>query len=156
MAEHSATIVPFRRLKKRQPDLFGEPKSVVVKLEVHEHTFISGSRTGQTLVHSHADGDKPHRHENTGPSCYAIDKDEWFRATGMRGGSCKKFTGSPTGEQLPATPADTTFEIIVCDPPAPPGFKGSGGGLHAAARMMQAFNLTPVVQLPPNKGRDHG
>lgn len=141
----SAKVVPFsRRPAPTQADLFDSPKPV--KLEVHEHIIISGPRNGQRIVHSHPGGDVPHKHEHTGPGCYTIDKDEWLRATGMRGGCRKKFTAEPSGEQFPAIPTETTFQIIVCDPSAPPGFKGEGGGHHAAARMMQAFNLTPIVR----------
>ena len=144
-------VVQFPRQAARQANLFDEPRPR--RLEVHEHIFIRGARSGQRLVHSHPDGERPHEHENTGPSCYEIDKDEWFAATGMRGGGRKKFTAAPSGEQFAAIPCETTFEIIVCDPPAPPGYNGSGGGHHAAARMMQAFHLSPIVHLPPKKER---
>src|SRR6185369_12939685 len=89
------------------------------KLEVHEHCFIAGprSRAASHLVHSHDGGDVPHTHPDTGPASYTIDKDEWARATGLRGGGRKKFTTTPTGEQLPfvaRTPEEQQFEVIVC------------------------------------------
>jgi hypothetical protein len=132
---------------------FPSPKAR--KLEVHEHCFIDGPRSryagtaASHLVHSHENGDVPHSHPDTGPASYTIDKDEWFRATGLKGGGRKKFTPAPTGEQFPfvaRTPEEQQFEIIVCDPPAPPGFTGEGGGQHAAARMVLAFGLRPIVK----------
>ena len=119
------------------------------KFEVHEHCYTSGPRSnrpGYKFEHSHFGGDVPHTHPNTGPASYAIDKDEWFRATGLQGGGRKKFTAKPSGEQLqtiPRTAEENTFEIHVSDPP--PGFVGTGGGLQAAARMVLAFGMTARV-----------
>lgn len=130
--------------------LFPAPKRP--KLEVHEHSIIRGPRANSprsSIEHSHEGGDVPHTHPETGPAHYTIDKDEWLRATGLRGGGRKRFTDAPAGEQLEfiaRRPEDSVFEVIVCDPPAPPGFKGEGGGLHAAARMAMAFGLRPIVR----------
>lgn len=129
------------------------------KLEVHEHCIIRGPRAnrtgawpagqGSTIEHSHDGGDVPHSHPETGPGSYTIDKDEWFRATGLKGGGRKKFTSAPTGEQfefIARTAEESSFEVIVCDPPRPPGFTGEGGGHHAAARMVLGSRLTAVVR----------
>lgn len=141
-------------LAERQGELFGaarKPKG----LEVHEHCFIHGPRAcwagtdRARVVHSHEGGDVPHQHPDTGPASYTIDKDEWYRATGLTGGGRKKFTAKPSGDQFPLVALEkwqTEFEIIVCDPPAPPGFEGEGGGHHAAARMVLACGLTPIVR----------
>lgn len=132
--------------------LFPDAKTAAPKFEVHEHCFISGPRANRwdyKFEHSHPNGDVPHTHEHTGPSSYTIDKDEWLRMTGLSGGGRKKFTAKPLGLQLVAIPRaaeDSAFEIIVCDPPAPPDFEGEGGGHHAAARMVLAFGLTPIVR----------
>ena len=124
------------------------------RFEVHQHAFISGPRArfaGRPeahLVHAHFGGDVAHSHPETGPASYTIDKDEWFRATGLKGGGRKKFTEEPSGEQLPVIPRtaeESRFEVIVCDPP--PGHEGQeGGGLAAAARMVLAFGLTAIVK----------
>lgn len=138
--------------------LFQTPQPV--KLEVHEHSFIRGpraNRLGSSLQHSHEGGDVPHSHLDTGPAGYTIDKDEWLRATGLSGGGRKKFTKAPTGEQfpvIPRTPEESSFEVIVCDPPAPPGFTGEGGGHHAVARMVLAFGLRPVVKPSPTLSKE--
>ena len=120
--------------------------------EVHEHRFISGPRARgsawprSTLVHSHFGGEAPHKHPDTGPSSYTIDKDEWFRVTGLKGGGRKQFTPAPSGEQLPVirpSAEESSFEIHVMDPP--PGFVGSGGGMTTAARMVLGHRLKAVV-----------
>ena len=140
-------------------DLFGEvPKPK--PLEVHEHSIISGPRagSGETIVHSHEGGEHPHKHPDTGPSKYTIDQDEWFEMTGgVAGGSRKRFTQAPEGEQLPRVELEDwqkTFEIHYGDPP--PGWKGQGGGHLAAARMVLAFRMTVsnVIPFPgPKKAR---
>lgn len=86
-------------------------------LEIHRHSYISGTNANwspcREVVHSHEGGDRPHEHEHTGPGGYTIDKDEWFAATGLRGGGRKKFTVRPTGPQLPVIPREpTSFDII--------------------------------------------
>jgi hypothetical protein len=130
------------------------------RLEVHAHTFVSGPRANGMFIqatqkttsefnHSHEGGEIPHDHPDTGPSCYTIDKDQWAAMTGgLLGGGRKKFTPEPTGEQMPMrarTPEENTFEIHYCDPPADWNPKFSGGGFYAAARMVQAFRMRPVV-----------
>lgn len=147
-----------------QIHLFPAPaKPAPVRLEVHEHCIIRGRRANgwnSSFEHSHEGGDVPHSHPDTGPASYTIDKDEWLRATGLKGGGRKKFTAKPTGEQfelIPRTAEESTFEIVVCDPPAPPGFVGEGGGMAAAARMTLGHRLTPLVRpANPNGGRSHG
>jgi hypothetical protein len=123
-------------------------------LQVHSHSYVTGPRShggcyladGQwhssTFSHSHPGGDHPHEHPDTGPASYVIDKDEWFRATGLPGGGRKKFTTKPTGERLrylPRRPA--TFEIVVCDPPK--DYLGEGPGLAPAARLVLGFKMRP-------------
>jgi len=71
------------------------------RLEVHEHCFTSGPRANgwdYKFSHSHASGSVPHKHPNTGPACYTIDKDECRKITGRHGGGRKKFTEKPSGE----------------------------------------------------------
>ena len=122
------------------------------KFEVHEHSFVRGPRArgsnwpDSKVAHSHFGGDVPHSHPDTGPASYTIDKDDWARATGMVGGGRKTFTAAPSGEQLkviPRTAEESTFEIVVMDPPA--NFKGEGGGMVAAARMQLAFGMRARV-----------
>jgi hypothetical protein len=122
--------------------------------EVHEHIFISGPRANGVFIqatqkttshcsHSHAGGSAPHKHPDTGPASYTIDKDDWSRATGMLGGGRKKFTKQPTGEQLPIADLEDwqkSFEIVVCPPPKE--FRGTGAGMAAAIRMILGFGMT--------------
>ncbi|HEY3678994.1 MAG TPA: hypothetical protein VGL45_09760 [Bradyrhizobium sp.] len=78
-----------------------------------------------------------------------IDKDEWRAATGMRGGGRKKFSKKPTGDQLPIRELEDwqkTFDVIICKPSAPEGFKGSGAGIAPAIRMIQACRIQPRVR----------
>lgn len=116
------------------------------KFEVHEHTYVSGpNRPGKQFSHSHFGGNGPHTHQDTGPSVFTIDRDDWRRATGY--GSArgrKKFTAEPSGPQLPAIPHNADFEVIVTGK-NPPGWKGEGGGHMAMARMALAFKGTPIV-----------
>lgn len=122
------------------------------KLEVHEHCIIRGPRANRwdsKFEHSHDGGDVPHTHPDTGPGSYTIDKDEWARATGLKGGGRKKFTAAPSGEQhefIARTAEESAFEVLVGNPSAPPGFTGEGGGHHAAARMVLAHKLRPIVR----------
>jgi hypothetical protein len=109
--------------------------------EVHEHCIIRGDRAHKTwcnkIVHSHPGGHLPHQHADTGPASFTIDKDDWFRATGLRGGGRKKFTKKPTGEQFPIVelePWQTEFEVIYAPPPK--DWKGTGGGMATASRMI--------------------
>lgn len=125
-------------------DLFGTvPKPE--QLEVHEHAIISGPRNGRpAIVHSHPGGNEPHKHEHTGPACYTIDKGDWKRASdGLEGGSEKRFTTAPEGEQLQIVKLEDwqkSFEIH--HGPMPPGFEGTGGGHLTAARMVLRFKMT--------------
>jgi hypothetical protein len=132
-------------------DLFGKAPEQK-PLEVHEHSIVSGPRNGRSekIVHSHQDGEAPHKHEHTGPACYTIDKDDWARATsGVTGGSRKRFTKTPEGEQLPRVELEEwqkSFEIHYGE--NPPDFKGTGGGHLAAARMVLAFKMTIAKVVP--------
>lgn len=65
-------------------------------LERHTHSRLSG---GKQVRHSH-DGPQAHRHPDYGPATYTIDRDEWARKTGLRGGGRKSYTKRPTGKQL--------------------------------------------------------
>lgn len=125
-----------------------------MKLEVHEHCFVSGSRARSwdyKFEHSHEGGDGPHRHEHTGPASYTIDKDDWFARTGLKGGGRKSFTSRPKGEQLPTLPLEAgqgEFEVVMTDPPSvPPGFDGQGGGHVAMERMLQAHRMRAHVRV---------
>jgi hypothetical protein len=140
----------------RQTDMFGDVPERK-RLEVHEHSIISGPRAhcAAKIVHSHEDGEIPHQHPHTGPATYTIDKDDWSRASGgLVGGSRKRFTAVPEGEQLPRVELEEwqkSFEINYGDPP--PGFEGTGGGHLAAARMVLTFRMTisNVVPFPRPK-----
>jgi hypothetical protein len=116
------------------------------RFEVHEHCFIRGDRANKSWLykfsHSHEGGDVPHQHPDTGPASYTIDKDEWFLATGLRGGGRKKFSAKPSGEQFPIVELEDwqrSFEIIVGSPPK--DHQGEGPGLAPAARMILAFGM---------------
>lgn len=112
--------------------------SEVVKLEVHEHVFVRGPRSGQHIHHAHEGGAEPHQHDATGPSCYTIDKDEWYRRTGLRGGGRKVFSDGQKGVQLAIVPLEEwqrDFDVIV----TPSAVTGPGTG--AAARMELAFGM---------------
>lgn len=131
-------------------DLFGEVPERK-PLEVHEHCIIRGPRANRSerIVHSHEDGETPHGHPDTGPASYTIDQDDWARASGVAdGGSRKRFTKTPEGEQLPRVELEDwqkSFEIHYADDPTG-GFKDSTGGGHfAAARMVLAFRMRAVV-----------
>lgn len=124
-------------------------KQTKTRLEVHEHCFIRGERARFAglamgkLVHSHEGGDVPHQHPDTGPGSYTIDKDEWMRATGLKGGGKKRFTPKPNGEQPPIVELEDwqkSFEIIVCKPPTE--YIGEGPGIAPAARMILGFGMT--------------
>ncbi|HEY3887765.1 MAG TPA: hypothetical protein VGL73_04270 [Caulobacteraceae bacterium] len=116
------------------------------RLEIHEHCFVRGPRAGgwnYKLEHSHESGDGPHQHPHTGPAAFTIDKDEWLRATGLRGGGRKKFTAKPRGEQFPFVELEAwqrEFEVVVCNPPAE--HKGEGPGLAPVVRMLLGHRMT--------------
>lgn len=133
-----------------------------ITLELHRHTFVSGKRahgcytngkwdTG-TFSHSHIGGDVPHEHPQTGPATYTIDKDDWYRSTGLRGGGRKKFTAKPTGEQFAIVALEDwqkTFELIICAPTpseGEPGYMGEGPGIALPLRMIKSFGMTCIVK----------
>lgn len=135
-------------------------------LEMHEHSQISGpghniSRNGRLphINHSHQGGDKPHQHEHHGPASYTIDKDEWFAATGLRGGGRKVFTAAPTGPQLPIVElADwqKSFEVIVDEESCArfreeQGGTVTGAGVGPAARMVLGAKMIPLFPGPPSR-----
>jgi hypothetical protein len=123
------------------------------RLEVHEHSYVSGryangggySKDGRWItkvVHSHEGGDQPHQHEHTGPASYTIDKDEWLKATGLRGGGRKKFTAKPSGEQMPVVELEDwqkSFEVVICAPPKV--YVGEGPGIALPMRLVKTFGL---------------
>jgi hypothetical protein len=131
------------------------------RYEVHEHSFTRGPRAQLSgarshLVHSHAGGDVPHEHADTGPASFTIDKDQWLRRTGLHGGGRKKFTATPSGEQLPVVaidPADLEFDVIYCTS-AMQQFrdgdaKSTGGGNAATERISLAFGMKPRFRVVP-------
>jgi hypothetical protein len=114
-----------------------------MKLEVHEHWYITGpnANRGVHLVHAHEGGDQPHEHadetQRTGPGAYTIDKDAWLRATGLTGGGRKKFVAQPVGTQLPivAIEPPRIDVVIVGDGGASAARGGTGPGLSPVSRM---------------------
>lgn len=134
-------------------------ETTAVRLEIHEHCFVSGRRANgpyHKFEHCHPGGDVPHQHPDTGPASYTIDKDDWARMTGLSGGGRKKFSARPKGEQLPIVALERSqseFEIIVCPPPE--HYKGDGPGLALPARMVLAFGMKAIVrgEAPPRRGR---
>lgn len=127
------------------------------QFEVHEHCYVSGPRANGAYYkfsHSHEGGDQPHQHPNTGPASYTIDKDEWFRATGLRGGGLKKFTTRPTGEQLPWQELEAwqkTFEVVIHGDPTPE--LGEGPGIAPAVRMVKQFRMRIADVRDERRGR---
>lgn len=132
------------------------------QLEVHEHHIIRGPRANRTggwpagmgskFSHSHEGGSAPHSHPDTGPAAYTIDKDEWARATGLRGGGRKRFTARPSGEQFPLVQQEPqSFDVfIVGDPPAPREVNGTlvqeiGPGIALPTRIASTFRMTARV-----------
>lgn len=129
--------------------------SAAKTLEVHEHCFVRGPRATASysngfvtkFSHSHADGNRAHGHPDTGPAAFTIDKDDWYRRTGLRGGGRKTFTVKPTGEQFPIeelTEAEKTFTVIVGNPT--PREWGTGPGIALPLRMVLGFGMRCVVK----------
>lgn len=90
------------------------------RLEVHEHSYISGPNARWTptrnVEHSHWAGGQGHLHPEVGPATFTIDKDEWYAATGLVGGGRKQFSRKPKGEQLPwMPPEERTFKVVFVD-----------------------------------------
>jgi hypothetical protein len=127
-------------------------------LEVHEHTYVSGPRANggkyiggkwqkSTFSHSHEGGNIRHQHVATGPATYTIDKDAWFRSTGLRGGGRKKFTAKPTGEQLPIRElAEWQQSFVVVIGPPTPRSMGEGPGVALPARLALSFRMPFTVE----------
>lgn len=137
--------------EQRQGELLQFPVRKAAPLEVHEHRFTRGPRSSWAgterggIAHSHPGGDIPHQHADTGPASYTIDKDEWFRETGLRGGGRKKFTKSATGEQFPIVELEgwqKTFEIHVLPMPAHWDAASQGPGTALPMRMILAHKMT--------------
>jgi len=117
-------------------------------LEVHNHAFISGPRSrfsGASVTHSHEGGSIPHKHSNTGPGSYVIDKDQWFQATGLRGGGRKKYTAKPSGEQMPRVELEEwqkSFKVIIYDRGDMPASAGEGPGAALPLRLVMECGMT--------------
>ncbi len=133
-------------------------------LEVHCHHYLSGA---SSVEHAHEGGDVPHKHPDTGPATYTIDKDEWHAVTGLDGGGRKKFAHKPTGPQLPTVELEDwqrTFRVVFVDEYTD-GHAGAGisreafeasraqfeargaASAHAAARMILGFGMTPTSEV---------
>jgi hypothetical protein len=154
-------------------------KPAPVRYEMHEHKYIAGPNSRRTdlwtLVHAHPDGSRPHRHPDTGPARYTIDRDEWAAvATGVGGGR-RLFRAKPTGPQLEYVepePADQTFEVIYVDRGHTAAHAAAGidreryereraafladaaageGGL-VPARLQLAFRMRPVYRYEDVRG----
>lgn len=125
------------------------------KLEVHEHCVVSGPRTNSERLnqvnHSHDGGNSQHTHPGCGPACYTIDRDEWFAATGMRGGGRKRFTVKPLGEQLPVVQrALEPFQVVIVGDGGRAVAHGcEGPGVQPAARMAMRFRQGFTVHHEP-------
>lgn len=134
------------------------PKMAAPSFEVHEHCIISGPNAHKSwanrISHSHEGGNTRHQHADTDPASFTIDKDQWLRDTGLKGGGRKKFTRKPTGEQMPVVEMEdwqNTFEVIICEPGAPPGYEGEGPGIALPMRMIHAFGMTARVRRAGSK-----
>lgn len=144
-------------MSSRLPDLSEQ-------FEVHEHTVLSSRMSPAPKVrHSHAGGDVPHQHPNTGPATYDIDGEAWFRSTGQRRRGKKTFTTKPKGEQLPIVELEEwqkSFEIVICDPmpgKGEPGYVGEGPGVLLPMRIHHTFKMPFRVIDGGLKGRTtHG
>ncbi len=133
-------------------------------LEVHSHHYLSST---SSFEHSHEGGGVPHKHPDTGPATFVIDKDEWHAATGLDGGGRKKFTHKPTGPQLPIAELEDwqrTFRVVFVDEYTD-GHAGAGisreafeasrakfeargaASAHAAAGMVLSFGMTPTSEV---------
>lgn len=118
--------------------------------EIHEHVFIQGPRARRSweshFEHSHADGSTGHKHPETGPAHFTIDKDQWAAATGgLQGGGRKSYSKTPRGLELPyvETPiAERTFNVIFV---GKPDVEAESGGA-AVAHMALAFDLEPIYE----------
>lgn len=121
-----------------------------MKLEVHEHCFVSGpnaSGPNYKFKHSHAGGGIPHKHPDTGPSCYTIDKDQWRKATGLRGGSRKKFTSKPVGERMEWIALEYCESHFIVHADGVSSIHEIGGAVEFTAnRMVLAFGMTPILK----------
>lgn len=111
-----------------------------MKLEVHEHWYPKGP-CGRRLIHSHEGGSVPHQHPDTGPGSYTIDKDEWERATGLKGGGKKKFTAKPSGEQAPIVELEDWQKSFVVVVGSPVSSSGEGPGIALPLRMALQFGM---------------
>ena len=124
------------------------PAKPRARLEMHEHHFITGplALTGASkFAHSHDGGEVPHEHHNdagrTGPAARTIDKDEWFAATGLRGGGRKKFTAAPSGPQFAMRRTEAPkIEIIIVGDGGASIAHGCGGTDLTLARMTKALD----------------
>lgn len=112
--------------------------------EVHEHWDLRVC--GGRLRHSHDGGNARHQHAGYGPASYTIDKDDWFRTTGLSGGGRKKFTKRPSGRQeliVALEPWQGTFEIqIVGDGGVEAAREGEGPGVALPVRLILANKMT--------------
>lgn len=127
-----------------------KPTIKKMKLEIHEHSFISGPNANgpnSKFSHSHSGGNIPHEHPETGPSCYTIDKDEWRKATGLRGGGRKKFTAEPTGKQMEWIPLTHEQSHFTVHADGVSTIHEIGGAIgFTANRMVQQFGMTPILK----------
>ena len=129
------------------------------RFEVHEHSYVSGPNArwaspGNRLEHSHADGSTGHQHPDTGPAAFTIDKDEWYAATGMKGGGRKAYTKVPSGPQLERVelePWQTTFEVVFCDTYTPEHMRSAGISEAEHAQHRAEFEAAERGEIPSSR-----
>lgn len=96
--------------------------------QLHHHAnLVSRLSPVPQIEHAHERGDRPHTHPEYGPAFYGHLRQPY------------RFVRKPKGLELPWQAYDASFEVIVCD--NPPGWKGEGGGMLAAERMIHGFKM---------------
>jgi hypothetical protein len=113
------------------------------RLEVHAHSYIRGPlATWRTMnfEHAHEAGDTGHQHPDTGPASFTIDRDDWYAATGLRGGGRKTFARTPTRPQLERVELEDwqrSFKVVFCDRGLTPEITRSTGMTEESYQAMR-------------------
>lgn len=134
-----------------QQNLFGDADLIEDALEIHEHRFISGPRSGSSdaeFSHAHQGGGVPHCHPHTGPSFYGYRKPRTVR----------KPTGEQFDETIPLTEEELSFDLVITDSALIHGKTPIGDtpvealGFPAAERLMSGHRLRCNVRDERNGG----